>query len=170
MGSPIDLGLVQTRQNTSEIRRKCRQHLRALSTHTHQSNGRLRMYAHLGAVDDANGIDLCLPSCRAATVSTSRTLQTSTTTLNHHSRIISIPAAFTVVHTARTRSVNRNRLNGGCGPDEHDHGSFERHPGWSIFNESLAQSQALFKHTLSSNQQYIKLSWRWQRCGWQLAL
>lgn len=59
----MDLRPVQTSQDAAEIRRERRENLRTLSSHTHQADGGLRVGAHLGAVDGADGVDLGLPSC-----------------------------------------------------------------------------------------------------------
>lgn len=65
MGSAVDLGAVQARQDAAKVGRERRKNLGSVTTHTHQSDGGLRVYAHLGGVDDADGVDLCLPSGRA---------------------------------------------------------------------------------------------------------
>ena len=65
MRGAMDCCTVQTGQNATKVGCECRQHLGAFTTHTHEPDGRLGMCAHLGAVDDADGIDLGLPSCRA---------------------------------------------------------------------------------------------------------
>lgn len=63
MGSAMNLGAVQTGENAAKVGGKRRKNFRTLATHTHEPNSRLWMRAHFSAVNDADSIDLCLPSC-----------------------------------------------------------------------------------------------------------
>lgn len=92
MRRPMNLSPMQPAQNAAKVRRKRRQHLRAVPSHAHQADGRLRMGAHLGAVDDAHGVDLRVPSCRAAFVSNWTSDQRA-----RDLRIVSVSAAFAVI-------------------------------------------------------------------------
>lgn len=65
VGRAVDLRAMQARQDSAEVGRKRRKDLGALATHAHKTDGRLRVYTHLGGVNDADGVDLRLPSCRA---------------------------------------------------------------------------------------------------------
>lgn len=68
MGRAMDLGLMQTSENAAKVRGERRQNFRALSSHAHETDGGLGMGAHLGAVDDADGVALGVPSGRAGRV------------------------------------------------------------------------------------------------------
>lgn len=57
----MNLRVVQTSQNATEIRGEGGQHFGTLAAHAHQTNSRLGVCAHLDAVDDADGINLSLP-------------------------------------------------------------------------------------------------------------
>lgn len=65
VGSAMDLRAMQTGQDTTKVGGKCRKDLGTLSTHAHKADSRLRVHAHLSGVNDAHGVDLSLPSCRA---------------------------------------------------------------------------------------------------------
>ena len=60
------------------------------------------MYAHLGGVDDADGVDLCLPSGRAAAVRRGWGLE-SRCWCWVYSRVIAVSTAFAIVDTVARR-------------------------------------------------------------------
>lgn len=90
----MDLRSMQASQNPTKVRCERRQNFRALSSHAHETDGGLRMRAHLGAVDDADGVDLGVPSGRTGRVSR---IDLGVTPCRKDSRIISISAAFAVI-------------------------------------------------------------------------
>lgn len=61
----VDLRPMQAGQNLAKVCGERRKNLGAITTHAHEADGRLRMCAHLGRMDDADSVCLCLPSCRA---------------------------------------------------------------------------------------------------------
>ena len=63
MSRPMDLSPMQPSQDPTKIRSKRRQNFRTFPSHTHETYGGLGMGAHLGAVDDTDGIALGVPSC-----------------------------------------------------------------------------------------------------------
>lgn len=69
MRRAMNLGFVETREDAAEIGGEGREHFGAFTTHAHEADGRLWVYAHLDAVDDAHSINLGLPSGRSGTIS-----------------------------------------------------------------------------------------------------